>query len=153
MASSDYVVSLRRRVGHDLLLMPGAAAVVFDGEGRVLVQQRAESGEWSLPGGAIEPGETPAEAVRRELREETGLDVEPVRIAGVFGGRAHRITYPNGDEAEFTSIVFECRVRGGELRGRDGETARLRWCAPDEMPELTSPYPRALFVPGGPPIF
>ena len=146
MSASPYITSLRRRVGHGLLLMPGVSALIFDDRGRVLVQQRAESGKWSLPGGTIDPGETPPEAVRRELREETGLHAEPVRVAGVFGGREHRITYPNGDVAEATTVVFECRVTGGELRGRDGESAQLCWFAPDEMPELLTPYPAALFA-------
>ena len=145
MPPSEYMKSLRRRIGHDLLLIPGAAGLVFDERGRVLVQQRAESGKWGLPSGAIDPGESPAETVRRELREEAGLDVEPVRVAGVFGGREHRITYPTGDVAESTTVVFECRVVGGEIRARDGESSQLRWCAPGEMPELIAPYPAELF--------
>ena len=145
MSASDYIKSLRRRIGHELLLMPGVSALLFDGRGHVLVQQRAESGKWSLPGGVIDPGETPAEAVRREVREETGLEAEPVRVAGVFGGREHRIAYPNGDVAEATTVVFECRVLGGQLRGHDGESAQLCWFAPDDMPELLTPYPPALF--------
>jgi 8-oxo-dGTP pyrophosphatase MutT (NUDIX family) len=154
MPASDYMKSLRRKIGHDLLLTPGAAGLVFDESGRVLVQQRSESGEWSLPGGAIDPGESPADAVRRELREEAGLEVEPVRVAGVFGGRAHRITYPSGDVAESTTVVFECRVVGGELRMRDGESWQLRWFAPREMPELIAPYPAELFERrGGPALF
>ncbi len=154
MSASPYIESLRRRIGHDLVLTPGVSALLFDDRGRVLVQQRAESGKWSLPGGIIDPGETPAEAVRRELREETGLDAEPVRVAGVFGGRAHRITYPNGDVAEATTVVFECRIVSGELRGRDGESAQLCWFAPDEVPALIAPYPAALFERrGGPALF
>ena len=108
----------------------------------------------ALPKGHIDPGESGVQAAAREVREETGLEAEPVRVAGVFGGPEHRITYPNGDVAEATTVVFECRVMGGELRGRDGESAQLCWFAPGEMPELLTPYPAALFERrGGPALF
>ena len=69
MPISAYVRGLRARVGRELLLVPGVAAVVRDGAGRVLAQHRADNGVWGLPGGAIDPGEAPACAVVREVRE------------------------------------------------------------------------------------
>jgi ADP-ribose pyrophosphatase YjhB (NUDIX family) len=66
--------------------------------------------------------------VRREVREEAGLDVEPERVLGVFGGARMRHRYPNGDEAEYTSIIFACRVVGGRLEaggGSDGGCVRV----------------------------
>ena len=146
MPISEYVKALRARVGHDLLLMPGVAALVRDARGRVLLQRRAEDDRWTLPSGAVDPGESPGEAVVREVREETGLDVVPERVAGVFGGRAFRTRYPNGDEAEFTVIVFECRAVGGRLGGQDGETAELRYVEPQEAASLLrARFPTALF--------
>lgn len=62
----------------------GAAAAVFDGEGRILLMERADNGDWCLPGGYVDPGETPAETAVREAREETGLDVEPVELAAFY---------------------------------------------------------------------
>ena len=75
MAISDYLRDLRALVGGRLLLLPGVAGIVRDAEDRVLFIRRADNGEWGLPAGAIDPGETPAEAVAREVREETGLEV------------------------------------------------------------------------------
>jgi len=145
MPISDYLRDLRRVVGSRLVLLPGVAALVRDDEGRVLLMRRADDGRWGLPAGAIDPGESPAEAVAREVREETGLVVRAARVAGVFGGRGFRHRYPNGDEAEYTVVVFDCEVTGGELRSDDGEALELRYFAPAEIPELQVAYPRALF--------
>ena len=147
MPISDYLRDLRALVGSRLLLLPGVAAIVRDAEHRVLFIRRADNGEWGLPAGAIDPGETPTEAVAREVREETGLDVRPSRVAGVFGGPGFRVRYENGDEAEYTVIVFDCEVVGGTLSPADGEALELRYFAPHEAPELQVAYPRTLLEP------
>ena len=147
MPISDYLRDLRALVGSRLLLLPGVAAIVRDAEHRVLFIRRADNGEWGLPAGAIDPGETPADAVAREVREETGLEVRPARVAGVFGGKGFRVRYENGDEAEYTVIVFDCEVVGGTLSATDGEALELRYFAPDEAPALQVAYPRSLFDP------
>ncbi len=103
-----------------------------------------------MPAGAIEPGETPAQAVIREVWEETGLIVRPVNIAGVFSGaNGFRFTYSNGDAVEYTVILFECEKVGGEFGKRDDETIKLRYFSPEEMPLLPINYPRELFLQPG----
>jgi 8-oxo-dGTP pyrophosphatase MutT (NUDIX family) len=143
---SPYLERLRGAFGKDLLIVPGAAAIVRDAHGRVLVLKRSDDGQWDLPAGATDPGETPAETVQREVREESGLEVRATRIAGVFGGRAFRHTYPDGSRVEGLVTVFECERVGGELRHDDGEATAARFFAPDEMPRLIYPYPDALFT-------
>ena len=145
MPISQYVRALRELVGARLLLLPAVAAVIRDGEDRVLVHSRSDDGRWSLPGGAVEPGEAPEAAIIREVREETGLDVLPERILGVFGGSGFRHTYPNGDEAEYLVVVFECHPTGGKLDAADGEALELKFCHPEAMPPLTLPFPVELF--------
>lgn len=145
MPISSYMKSLRERIGTQLILMPGVAAVIRNDQGAILVQCREDDGGWSLPAGAIDPGESPAEAVVREVKEETGLEVVPERILGVFGGLPFRHTYPNGDEAEYTVVVFACRVIGGELEAQDGESVELRYFPVEELPTLEAPYPPELF--------
>src|SRR6186997_2370695 len=98
MAASPYVTKLRAHVGHDLLLLPGASAVVRDDEGRILFLRRGDDGTWSLPAGMIEPGEQPADAVLREIFEETGIRAEVERIGGVDN---HEAVYPNGDHCQY----------------------------------------------------
>ncbi|HEX2188361.1 MAG TPA: NUDIX domain-containing protein [Longimicrobiaceae bacterium] len=146
MPISPHVRALRAAVGTRLLLLPGVAAVVRDAHGAVLVHRRSDDGRWSLPAGAVEPGESPAQAVVREVREETGLVTVPERVLGVFGGEGFRHTYPNGDEVEYTVVVFACRVVGGELAALDGEALELRWFPPEAMPPLGLRYPPELFL-------
>jgi 8-oxo-dGTP pyrophosphatase MutT (NUDIX family) len=125
---SPYFKQLRARIGHDLLLMPSVAAVIRDAEGRLLLQEKASGEGWSLPAGAIEPGESPEQAVEREVREETGLVVAAKEIIGVFGGRGFRCVYPNGDAVEYTVVLFRCSaVREAGVAQRLSRFATLRW--------------------------
>jgi len=130
---SPYVAKLRAHVGHDLLLLPGASAVVRDDAGRILLLRRGDDGRWSLPAGMIEPGEEAAAAVVREIFEETGIRAEVQRLAGVA---LHATRYPNGDRCEYLSVWFRCRAVGGEPRPDGDESLEVAWFAPDELPEL-----------------
>jgi mutator protein MutT len=151
MPISPYLKQLRARIGHDMVLMPSVAALVRNEAGHVLFQRRADDGLWGLPSGSIDPGETPSQAIVREVREETGLFVEPVRVAAVLGGPMYQIQYPNGDVVEYTVIVFECRTLGGELGGLDGESLELRYSSAAERPILIAHFPEELFAVNGSP--
>lgn len=153
MAISEYLKNLRANIGRDLLMLPSVAAIIRDERGRILLQEKS-NGIWSLPAGAIEPGETPAKAVVREVWEETGLTVRPMCIAGVFGGaNGFRYTYSNGDSVEYTVILFDCEKIDGELGANDDETVRLEYFSPDEMPSLPIKYPRELFFQSNEKVF
>lgn len=140
MSMSSYYRNLRDQVGHGLLILPGVAGVLRDEADRVLLQ-RNWHGAWSLPAGAVEPGEPPARAIQREVFEETGLRVRVERVLGVVGGSQCRVTYPNGDQVEYISTVFECARIGGELIASNEETSLLRWFPVGAMPSLAFPYP------------
>jgi ADP-ribose pyrophosphatase YjhB (NUDIX family) len=118
-----------------MVVRPGVAAVIFDGD-RVLLQRRDDTRRWGLPGGGVEPGESVSLAVIREVREETGLDVEPLRLIGVYSDPAHHqvMTYPDGNVIHYISIVFECAVRGGTLTLSE-ESLELGWFDPEALPE------------------
>lgn len=149
MPISPYLKQLRTHIGHGLVLMPGVAALVRDLAGQVLLQRRADDGLWGLPSGSVDPGETPGQAVVREVHEETGLIVRPTRVAAVLGGSAYRVRYSNGDVVEYTTIVFECETLGGELGGLDDETAELRYFSAEDRPTLTPALPDELFAANG----
>lgn len=139
------MADLRKKVGHELILVPGVAAIIRDSAGRILLQQNKE-GIWNLPAGAVDPGESPAQAVVREVREETGLRAEPCKVAAVLGGAPeYRLTYKNGDVVESTTIVFECQITGGELKPQDDETKALEYFEVSNIPDLAITYPRRIF--------
>ena len=144
--ASSYIQSLRSKIGNDLIILPSVAAVISDAEGRLLLQQKA-FGDWSLPAGAIELGETPEQAIEREVLEETGLRVVGSDVLGVFGGADFRYTYRNGDQVEYLVVLFRCRTNGTPEGFTDAETVRLKYTAPDEMPGLALPYPMRFLFP------
>jgi 8-oxo-dGTP diphosphatase len=154
----DYITTIRAKIGHDLLLMPAVAAIVRNEAGEILLQKRADNGKWCLPGGMVEPGEEPAQAVVRETLEETGLVVEPVSVSGVYGGPSLMGQYPNGDRYAYIGITFACRVAGGaplENLETHEETRDLAWFPPriESLPELmVEPHRQRLihYLSGGP---
>jgi 8-oxo-dGTP diphosphatase len=144
MPIPPYVTFLRERIGHAPILAPAAAAVIRDEAGRVLLIRRGDNGRWSLPGGMMEPGERIADCLVREVWEETGLEVEPLRVVGVYSDPAETyVTYPNGDQVHFVSTTFECRVVGGALRPDGEESLEVAYFAPEAMPETLLPGHRA----------
>jgi 8-oxo-dGTP diphosphatase len=153
MPVSPYVSTMREHIGHDLLLLPGAGAVVRDERGRILLLRRSDNGQWALPAGMIEPGEQPADAVLREIQEETGVIAEIERVGGVG---VHAATYPNGDECSYLTVWFRCRAVGGQARPDGDESLEVGWFAPDELPavnRLTRLRIETTADPDGPPWF
>ncbi len=145
MAMSDYYEKLRDKLGSDLIFMPCVAGIIRNEFGEILFQNKGNGENWSLPAGAIELGEAPAEALIREVWEETGLCVTPKKLLGVFGGKEFRYQYPNGHKVEYNVFLFECEVQSGELNPIDDETFELRYFNFNEMPELALPYPKSVF--------
>jgi 8-oxo-dGTP pyrophosphatase MutT (NUDIX family) len=140
MPLSGYLKQLRGKVGHDLLVLPSAAVAILDDAGRVLMGLHADKNIWVVPGGLIEPAETPADGAVREAFEETGLIIEITGVLGVYGGKELVIDYPNGDMASYIATIFRGRVIGGELRADGEEIVDLRYFSRDEIP--TVPHSR-----------
>lgn len=139
MPISTYLYGLRQKVGNALLLVPAVTGICRDEQGRILLARHHDYDQWALPGGALDPGEKPADGVVRELWEETRLLVEPVRLQGVYGGPAYAVTYPNGDQIASVDTVFDCRIIGGQPVADQEEIKELRYFAPDELAELALP--------------
>lgn len=145
MSISQYLKDLREKVGNEILQIPSAAAIIRDESGKILLVKSSHSDVWGLPAGAIDLGETPAEAIVREVFEETNLRVLPVKIVGVFGGEKFRYVYANGDAVEYFIVVFDCEITGGELLNQDGEVSEFKYFAVKQMPQLAIPYPNNIF--------
>jgi len=142
MALSPFIANLRSKIGNDLLLLPSVSAIILDEAGRVLLQRASEDGKWYVIGGSMEPGEQPADTVVREVKEETGLDVEPVRITGVYA--TETVTYANGHRCEYVATVFLCRMIGGTLCVADEESLEFGYFDPAELPELRPDHRRRI---------
>ncbi|MFJ5228994.1 NUDIX hydrolase [Kitasatospora sp. NPDC088391] len=135
MPTPQFILDLREHVGHDPLWLSGVTAVVLDDD-RLLLNRRSDSGRWALLHGVLEPGEQPADAVAREVEEETGVRVRPERITSV-------VTLPpmvcaNGDRAQYLNIAFRCRPLGGEARVNDDESLAVAWWPLDALPPLSA---------------
>lgn len=127
-------IMLERHWERALGIRPSASAVIFDHRRRLLLQQRSDGGQWGLPGGSVEIGESVSQAVIREVREETGLEVGVRRLIGVYSEPDRQIVrYPDGNVWHYVSLCFECVVRGGELTTCD-ETLALRWVELSRLP-------------------
>jgi ADP-ribose pyrophosphatase YjhB (NUDIX family) len=104
-------------------LVVGSSAVVVDGVGRVLLQRRRDSGNWALPGGTMDIGETFAHSVIREVKEETGFDVQIDRIVGIYSDPGHVFAYDDGEVRQEFNICLACTITGGALAVSDESTA------------------------------
>ena len=136
------MITLERDHERALGVRSSVSAVIFDRRRRLLLQQRSDGGQWGLPGGAVEIGESVADAVAREVREETGLTVAARRIIGVYSDPGLQVVrYPDGNVWHYVSVCFECVVRGGTLTTCD-ETLALEWFALDALPATLLPNHR-----------
>jgi ADP-ribose pyrophosphatase YjhB (NUDIX family) len=107
-------------------LVPAASAIVVDDGGRILLHRRTDNEYWSIPGGAMEPGESIAETAVREVREETGIDVRVEKLLGVYSNPAHVVAYDDGEVRQQFSVCFLCTPTGGELT-TSSETSETRF--------------------------
>ncbi|MFD9720882.1 NUDIX domain-containing protein [Streptomyces sp. NPDC059076] len=135
MGTPDFIRDIRADAGHQLLLLPGVSAVVFDERGRVLLGRRADDGRWSTIGGIPEPGEEPADTAVREVYEETAVHCVPESVA-LVRAMPKPVVYPNGDRCQYLDITFRCRAIGGEARVNDDESLEVGWFAVDALPVL-----------------
>jgi len=123
-------------------IRPSVSAVIFDRRGRLLLQQRSDGGQWGLPGGSVEIGESVTDAAAREVLEETGLTVRVRRLIGVYSDPALQVVrYPDGNVWHYVSVCFECTVKGGELTTCD-ETLALDYFSLRRLPATLLPNHR-----------
>ena len=141
----NYIAEMRKHVGHDLVMGVGCGVLIENEKGEVLLQRRSDTGEWCVPGGALEPGETYIEAATRELSEEVGIKVSGLKLFGLYSGADREIHYPNGDVVYSLSVIFITRSFTGEISDSDSEVLEHRFFDKDSIP-------KELFYPDARPI-
>jgi 8-oxo-dGTP pyrophosphatase MutT (NUDIX family) len=136
MPTPAFILELRKKIGHDLLLLPGVTGVVVNARREVLLVRTVHGNWWMPVGGCVEPGEEPGDCIIREIFEETGLRAEIVRLTGVDA--LGSVTYANGDRCSFVTTTFLCRPTDESQLPRvaDEESTEVRYFAADALPEM-----------------
>jgi 8-oxo-dGTP pyrophosphatase MutT (NUDIX family) len=116
-------------------VVPSVTAIVTNDEGELLLIHKTDNDLWALPGGGHDVGEAIADTVVREVKEETGIDVETTGIVGIYTDPRHVMAYDDGEVRQQFSILFSTRTLGGELR-TSSESREVRWVPFDHVAEL-----------------
>ena len=148
--TSDEIIELSNVIGYPVftrlcmgvlkhrfvLLQDGAAAIIVNSEGQILLQSRADRDKWGLPGGCQELGERFQDTVLREVKEETNLDVneEDLELIDIVSGASRRNDYPNGDVVINNTALYCIRKYSGELKW-DSESKNMKFFDLDNLPE------------------
>ena len=133
MARRDYIDDPNAPRANSVV--PSVVAVVRDEQGRLLMIHRTDNNLWALPGGGHDIGESIADTVVREVREETDIEVEVTGLTGIYTNPRHVMAYDNGEVRQQFSICFTARPIGGELR-TSSESREVRWVDPAELDQL-----------------
>ncbi|MGW5744576.1 NUDIX hydrolase [Amycolatopsis sp. NPDC003861] len=117
-------------------VVPSVTVAIRDDAGRILLIHKVDNDLWALPGGGHDAGERITDTAVREVREETGLDVEVVRLIGTYTDPNHVMAYDDGEVRQQFSLCFEGRWTGGQPREDGTETKAVRWVDPSELERL-----------------
>ena len=133
-----YIMNLRERVGHSPLIGVGATTLVFNNKNELLLNLRSDTNTWGIPGGSKELDETLEECAVRELKEETNINVNDLKLITVLSGKEYYFIYPNEDELDCVIALYKVSNYEGELNINDGESKKLKFFSLDNLPELES---------------
>jgi ADP-ribose pyrophosphatase YjhB (NUDIX family) len=133
VARKDFIDDLDAPTANSVV--PSVTAVIVNDAGEVLLIHKTDNDLWALPGGGHDIGESIAGTVVREVREETGYDVEVTSIVGTYTNPRHVMAYDDGEVRQQFSICFRARIIGGQLR-TSSESKEVRWVAPSAIGEL-----------------
>jgi len=116
-------------------IVPSVTAIVPNERGKLLLVHKTDNDLWALPGGAMDVGESMADTVVREVKEETGIEVEVTGVVGIYTNPNHVMAYDDGEVRQQCSICFTTRMLGGQL-ATSSETSEVAWVAPDRLDSL-----------------
>ena len=129
-----YISEIRKYVGHQPILTAGVGLFVFNDENKVLMQLRTDYNSWGFPGGAMELGESFEEVAKRELKEETNLDVDELKLIKVLSGKDTYREYPNGDKLYDITAIYVIKKYHNNLKINDDESKKLDWFDINDLP-------------------
>jgi 8-oxo-dGTP pyrophosphatase MutT (NUDIX family) len=116
-------------------LIPASNLLVVDDQGLILLQQRRDTGQWALPGGAQELGESPSDCAIRECKEETGIDAEITGVLGIYSDPGHIVAYTDGEIRQQYEVTLIGRPVGGSTEANE-EASDVRWFDPAALDDV-----------------
>lgn len=136
----EYVKEMREIIGHKTLILCGASTIIFNKKKQVLMLKRTDNNCWCFPGGAVEIGEEVEEAAIREVKEESGLDIniKDLILFHVFSGKGSKYVYPNGDKVFIIDIVYIASKYTNEISVNE-ESKEYCFFNLNEIPKNISP--------------
>ena len=135
-----YIQELRMLVGHIPILTAGVILFVFNDKKQVLMQLRTDFNMWGFPGGAMELGESYEEVAKRELKEETNLEADELKLIKILSGKDTYREYPNGDKLYDNTAVFVVKKYHNDLKINDEESLKLEWFDITNLPQNMTNY-------------
>ena len=136
----NYITELRKHVGHLPILTAGVGLLIFNNENKILMQLRTDYNQWGFPGGSMELGESFEEVASRELKEETNLEIDDLRLIKILSGKDTYREYPNGDKLYDITAIFVIKKYHGELKINDDESKKLDWFDINNLPKNMTSY-------------
>ena len=134
-----YIFDIRKKWGHDPIILTGAGVILVNDKQEILLGRRADNGYWAYPAGSMELGESFEECARRETLEEAGLLCGELELLMLRSGKDTYYEYPNQDKVYFAGAVYICREFSGEMKVQEEEVIEQAFFPLDSLPENLSP--------------
>lgn len=133
-----YLDNLRKKIGTDPVIMPGANVIILNKDGKILMHHRRDRDWWGLPGGMMEIGETLEETAIREVKEEINLDVSNLKIFNIYSGPEFFYIYPDGNQVHNVTATYICKVYSGEIIVEETEGRDAKFFSLEDLPKNIS---------------